>query len=245
MGIARGGPEANSKATACLRCLSWPRCLIHIFTGAHQRRRLFLFFLILFFLPTGAASGAEQKADYSLARSKFPLIIWHSARLCAKPPSARRWTHRNTVAGVAQLCSFGWVTEIDFFLLLFFNQSICVGAGNLRMWVSPALIYNNALCLQLLLCCCCLAFFFHFKEQQLHWCDYKKSVALNKCKLSVFLKDKHFIQRKTTTVDCFEPTVRIPCFNTATRHRWLKAISRSALQTPNMLCGLMESHNHQ
>lgn len=72
-GEHKGGPEANSKGTACLRCLSWPRRLIHIFSGAHQRRRFFFFNPLLCRLEQH--QGTEQKADYSLARSKFPLII--------------------------------------------------------------------------------------------------------------------------------------------------------------------------
>lgn len=61
-----------------------------------------------FILQTGAASGPEQKADYSLARSKFPLIIWHSVSLCAKPP-----THCAIMN--SSKCSFAWVMEIRSF----------------------------------------------------------------------------------------------------------------------------------
>lgn len=174
MGITRG--SRGKQQGDCVFTLPLLAPVSHSHFHWRTPKETFFFFYVFFsksfFLPTGSASGAEQKADYSLARSKFPLIIWHSVRLCAKPASARRRTHRNTVAGVAQLCSFGWVTEIDFFLFFFLIKvfawvQVTRGCEFHLLLCTTAYVYNCFYAVAVRL------FSIIFKEQQLHWCDDK------------------------------------------------------------------------
>lgn len=172
MGITRGVQRQTARGLHVYAASPGPG-VSFTFSLAHTKGDVFFFFFPKsFFLPTGAASGAEQKADYSLARSKFPLIIWHSVRLCAKPPSARRRTHRNTDAGVAQLCSFGWVTEIDFFLF-FFLIKVFAWVQVTRGCEFHLLLYITQYVYNCFYAVAVWLFSITFKEQQLHWCDDK------------------------------------------------------------------------